>query len=32
VVEAQAALQALPDEEMSVEERVLAALRYFGGA
>jgi len=31
VVEAQAALQSLPDEEMSLEEKVAAALRYFAG-
>ncbi len=31
VVEAQAAIQSLPAEEMSAEDRVLAALRYFGG-
>lgn len=31
VVEAQAALQSLPDEEMEIEERVRLALAYFAG-
>ena len=30
VAEAQAALRSLPDEEMSLEDKILLALRYFG--
>jgi Holliday junction resolvasome RuvABC DNA-binding subunit len=31
LAEAQEALRHLPDEEMSLEEKVAAALRYFAG-
>lgn len=32
VAEAREALRSLPDEELSVEEKITLALRYFGGA